>query len=146
MIEELSHTKYKPNMKCALTIVVALLSSQAESFSVSRLASPKMFCDSEGSKLLRDPRYNKGTAFTKEERRTFKLEGLLPPHIFSQDEQVERCFMALDNCPTDLDRFIYLQELACRNHKLFFRVLNDRLVDLLPIVYTPTVGLAVRTN
>jgi malate dehydrogenase (oxaloacetate-decarboxylating)/malate dehydrogenase (oxaloacetate-decarboxylating)(NADP+) len=97
-----------------------------------------------GSALLRDARYNKGAAFTRKERIDLKLEGLLPPHISTQDEQVGLCFMALDGCHTDLERYVYMQDLANRNRTLFFRVLQDRLVELLPIVYTPTVGQAVR--
>mmetsp|Transcript_23063 Transcript_23063/g.56878 ORF Transcript_23063/g.56878 Transcript_23063/m.56878 type:complete len:121 (-) Transcript_23063:1742-2104(-) len=96
-----------------------------------------------GSQLLNDPRFNKGTAFTKEERIALGLEGLLPPNISQQDAQVARNFAALDACHTDLERYTYMQDLATRNRTLFFRVLNDRLVDLMPIVYTPTVGLAV---
>jgi Malic enzyme, N-terminal domain len=97
-----------------------------------------------GSALLRDARYNKGTAFTSKERIDLKLEGLLPPHISTQDEQVLRCFTELDDCHTDLERYVYMQDLAYRNRTLFFRVMQDRLVELLPIVYTPTVGQAVR--
>ena len=96
-----------------------------------------------GSALLRDPRYNKGQAFTKAERQKLNLEGLLPPHVLTQDEQVQRCFLILDSCHDDLEKYIYLQGLNARNHKLFFRVMNDRLVELMPIVYTPTVGKAV---
>jgi malate dehydrogenase (oxaloacetate-decarboxylating)/malate dehydrogenase (oxaloacetate-decarboxylating)(NADP+) len=99
-----------------------------------------------GSTLLRDARYNKGTAFTRKERIDLKLEGLLPPHTSTIDEQVERCFMVLDNCHTDLERYVYMQGLANRNRTLFFRVLQDRLVELLPVVYTPTVGQVVRDN
>jgi len=96
-----------------------------------------------GSQLLNDPRFNKGTAFTKEERIALGLEGLLPPNISKQDDQVARCFAALDSCHTDLERYTYMQELVTRNRTLFFRVLNDRIMDLMPVVYTPTVGLAV---
>lgn len=96
-----------------------------------------------GARLLNDPTKNKGTAFTLQERIELKLEGLLPPHVADQDEQVQRCFLALDNCQSDLDRYIYMQELVTRNRTLFYRVLSDRLVELMPIVYTPTVGLAV---
>lgn len=95
-----------------------------------------------GSQLLNDPRYNKGTAFTREERIALGIEGLLPPNISNQDDQAKRCFAALDNCHTDLERYTYMQELVMRNRTLFFRVLNDRLEQLMPIVYTPTVGLA----
>jgi len=96
-----------------------------------------------GSALLRDARYNKGTAFTSEERRLLSLDGLLPPHISTQDEQVKRCFDELDHCATLLDKYIYMQSLSNRNQVLFFRVMQERLVDLMPVVYTPTVGEAV---
>lgn len=92
--------------------------------------------------MLRDARYNRGTAFNIEERRKLKLEGLLPPHVSTQDEQVQRCFMSLDGCHDDLERYVYMQGLSNRNQQLFFRVLEDRLLELMPIVYTPTVGLA----
>jgi hypothetical protein len=99
-----------------------------------------------GYALLRDARYNKGTAFTLKERKALKLEGLLPPQTSTQDEQVKKCFTVLDDCHTDLERYVYMQGLANRNRTLFFRVLQDRLVELLPIVYTPTVGQAVSEN
>jgi hypothetical protein len=99
-----------------------------------------------GYALLRDARHNKGTAFTPNERKALKLDGLLPPETLTQDEQVKKCFTALDNCHTDLERYVYMQGLANRNRTLFFRVLRDRLVELLPIVYTPTVGKAVSEN
>ena len=97
-----------------------------------------------GSALLRDARFNKGTAFSAEERRLLRLEGLLPPNISTQDDQVKRCFDELDNCATPFDKYIYMQSLSNRNQTLFFRVMQDRLVDLMPVVYTPTVGEAVR--
>jgi hypothetical protein len=97
-----------------------------------------------GADLLHDARYNKGTAFTIEERRVLKLEGLLPPHVSTQDEQVKRAFNLLDTtCTTDLDKYSFLQTINNRNQKLFFRLMEDRLTDLMPIAYTPTVGLAV---
>uniref|UniRef100_A0A7S3P451 Malic enzyme n=2 Tax=Amphora coffeiformis TaxID=265554 RepID=A0A7S3P451_9STRA len=95
-----------------------------------------------GPTLLRDARYNKGTAFTEQERRLLKLDGLLPSHISTQDQQVKRCFDELDNCQTPFDKYIYMQSLSNRNQTLFFRVMQERLVDLMPIVYTPTVGEA----
>jgi hypothetical protein len=99
-----------------------------------------------GSTLLRDARYNKGTAFSEEERRLLRLEGLLPTHISTQEEQVQRALEQLDrNCATPLDKYIFLQGLSNRNQRLFYRVLQDRVVDLMPVVYTPTVGEAVRT-
>mmetsp|Transcript_34868 Transcript_34868/g.42632 ORF Transcript_34868/g.42632 Transcript_34868/m.42632 type:complete len:104 (-) Transcript_34868:66-377(-) len=97
-----------------------------------------------GSILLRDARYNKGTAFSIEERRLLRLEGLLPPVISTQDDQVRRTLEQLDKCATDIDKYILMQGLSNRNQRLFYRVLQERVTDLMPIVYTPTVGEAVR--
>jgi Malic enzyme, N-terminal domain len=102
------------------------------------------YCGKTGAELLHDARYNKGTAFTLEERRVLKLEGLLPSHVSTQDEQVLRAFNLLDtSCPTELDKYSFLQTINNRNQKLFFRLMEDRLTELMPIAYTPTVGLAV---
>jgi malate dehydrogenase (oxaloacetate-decarboxylating)(NADP+) len=95
-----------------------------------------------GVALLRDPALNKGTAFTKAERNALGLRGLLPPHVLSQDEQVERVLKNLRALPNDLDKYISLNALHDRNEALFFRVLGDHPDEMMPIVYTPTVGLA----
>jgi malate dehydrogenase (oxaloacetate-decarboxylating)(NADP+) len=95
-----------------------------------------------GFALLRDPALNKGTAFTTEERQKLGLEGLLPPRVHTIDEQVERILYNLRKKPTDLERYIFLTSLQDRNKTLFYRVLIDNIEDLMPIVYTPTVGQA----
>ena len=95
-----------------------------------------------GFDLLRDPNLNKGTAFTEEEREQLGLSGLLPPRIHSLDEQVERVLWNLRKRTTDMDRYIFLTSLQDRNKTLFYRVLVDNIEELMPIVYTPTVGLA----
>ncbi len=95
-----------------------------------------------GVKLLHDPIRNKGTAFTEEERDRLGLRGLLPPKVNSQDEQVMRVLDNLHRKSTDLERYIYLVALQDRNETLFYRVVTDHLKDIMPLIYTPTVGKA----
>jgi malate dehydrogenase (oxaloacetate-decarboxylating) len=95
-----------------------------------------------GHLLLERPLFNKGTAFTAAERRELGLLGLLPPHEETLDEQVARAYEAYQDKPTDLERHIYLRQLQDNNETLFYRLLLDHLAELMPIIYTPTVGLA----
>src|SRR5512143_572325 len=94
-----------------------------------------------GVALLRDPALNKGTAFTEKEREAFGLRGLLPARVHTQQEQVQRVVMNLRACPTDLDKYIALNALRERNETLFFRVVVDHVEEMMPLIYTPTVGL-----
>lgn len=95
-----------------------------------------------GSALLRDPRFNKGTAFTEAERDALGLRGLLPPHVCTQDEQVARVMHNLHRLEKNLSKYILLESLQDRNEALFYRVVMDHPDEMMPLIYTPTVGLA----
>jgi len=95
-----------------------------------------------GVKLLHDPQRNKGTAFTQVERDAFGLRGLLPPRVLTQELQERRIMADLRRKATDLERYIALSALQDRNEMLYYRVVLDHIEELLPIIYTPTVGQA----
>jgi malate dehydrogenase (oxaloacetate-decarboxylating)(NADP+) len=95
-----------------------------------------------GLGLLHEPLLNKGTAFTEEERDRLGLRGLLPPRPATIQEQVERVMSNYRAKPDDLERYIYLASLLDRNETLFYRLLVEHIEELMPIVYTPTVGRA----
>ncbi len=97
---------------------------------------------SRGMTLLRDPTLNRGTAFTDAEREALGLTGLLPPRVFTQEQQVERVLENFRSKTTSLDKYINLAALHDRNEALYFRILIDHPDEMTPIVYTPTVGLA----
>lgn len=95
-----------------------------------------------GELLRSNPIYNKGTAYTEEERAAFGLRGLLPPRVQTLEIQLQRVMENYRRKSSDLERFIQLNSLRERNQTLFYRLLVDRFEELLPIVYTPTVGEA----
>jgi len=88
------------------------------------------------------PLLNKGSAFTPEERVEFNLIGLLPQNVETIEEQVARVFNQYNQCASDLDKHIYLRSIQDNNETLFFRLLESHLSEMLPIIYTPTVGQA----
>jgi malate dehydrogenase (oxaloacetate-decarboxylating) len=96
----------------------------------------------EGMHLLDTPIWNKGTAFNDHERAALGLLGLLPPQVESLQEQAARSYAAYCTKRTDLGRHIYLRQLQDSNETLFYRLVLDHVEEMLPIVYTPTVGLA----
>jgi malate dehydrogenase (oxaloacetate-decarboxylating) len=93
-----------------------------------------------GYDLLNDPRLNKGTAFTEEERDAFALHGLLPPHEGTLEEQLERRKKALDNEPSSFSKYTFMRDLQDTNETLFYSLIAHNIEELLPIVYTPAVG------
>ncbi len=95
-----------------------------------------------GLRLLNDSVRNKGTAFTAPEREALGLRGLLPPRINTQEQQVVRVLENLRRKSSDLEKYIYLVSLQGRNETLFYRVVIDHIQELMPLIYTPTVGLA----
>ena len=95
-----------------------------------------------GEKLLRDPRLNKGTAFTEAERDAFGIRGLLPPRVFTQAEQQVRVLENFSRKPSDLDKYIFMTGLQDRNETAFYRTVIDNIELMMPIIYTPTVGEA----
>ncbi|KAK4427939.1 NADP-dependent malic enzyme, chloroplastic [Sesamum alatum] len=95
-----------------------------------------------GYPLLRDPRYNKGLAFSDKERDAHFLRGLLPPVVISQDVQVKKMMHNMRQYQVPLQRYMAMMDLQERNERLFYKLLIDNVEELLPVVYTPTVGEA----
>ena len=95
-----------------------------------------------GVKILHDPVRNKGTAFTAEEREQLGLRGLLAPRVHTQAEQVQRVLGNIRSKATDLERYLFLIGLQDRNETLFYRIVTDHIEEMMPLIYTPTVGKA----
>jgi malate dehydrogenase (oxaloacetate-decarboxylating)(NADP+) len=109
----------------------------------STVAPPKAPLElPKGAELLRDPVLNKGTAFTVEERRALRLDGLLPPRVSTIEEQEGRIIENFRKQPTDLAKYVFLLALQDRNETLYYRTVGNHVDEMMPIVYTPTVGQA----
>ena len=108
----------------------------------SEMATDRRSRVRRGVDLLHDPTFNKGTAFTQQERDALNLRGLLPPRILTQDEQAEKVLESFRGKTSALEKYIYLISLQDRNERLFYRVVMDHLEEMMPIIYTPTVGQA----
>jgi len=98
-----------------------------------------------GQQLLESPLLNKGSAFTDAERREFGLLGLLPPHVSTFENQLARRYENFLEKTSDLEKYIYLVSLQDRNETLFYRLLQEHISEMTPIIYTPVVGLACQT-
>ena len=99
-----------------------------------------LYISYSGPSLLETPLLNKGSAFTSEERLNFNLTGLLPPRYETIDEQVQRAYMQYSSFDEDLNKHIYLRAIHDNNETLFYKLVNAHLAEMMPIIYTPTVG------
>ncbi|KXS39717.1 NAD-dependent malic enzyme [Modicisalibacter tunisiensis] len=109
---------------------------------MSENAKRPLYTPYAGPSLLEMPLLNKGSAFTLKERIDFNLIGLLPQNVETIEEQAERAYRQYRLCKTDLDKHIYLRSIQDDNETLFFRLLEEHLEEMMPIIYTPTVGEA----
>ncbi|MEM9489938.1 MAG: NAD-dependent malic enzyme, partial [Myxococcota bacterium] len=107
-------------------------------------SDPQTHRGKRGLELLQDPVLNKGTGFTDAERDALGLRGLLPPTASSQDEQMARVMNNYRRKDSDLERYIFLTALQDRNEQLYYRVILEHLEEMMPIIYTPTVGEACK--
>jgi malate dehydrogenase (oxaloacetate-decarboxylating) len=103
---------------------------------------PSLDARRQGRRLLEDPLWNRGTAFTQAERRALGLVGLLPPHVETLDQQAARAYEGLRQRHVPLERYVALRAIQDSNETLFYRLLQEHLEELLPFIYTPTVGEA----
>ncbi len=97
-----------------------------------------------GRDVLNNALVNKGTAFTTEERKALGIESLLPPGVMSMSDQLTRVYKQFSAEPSDLAKYIYLNTMQDRNETLFYRLLGEHIEEMLPIVYTPTIGKAIQ--
>ena len=93
-----------------------------------------------GPGLIETPLLNKGSAFSQKERENFNLAGLLPPRYETIEEQVERCYQQYSSFSDNLNKHIYLRAIQDNNETLYYRLVRDHLEEMMPIIYTPTVG------
>ncbi|KAL8137090.1 hypothetical protein V2J09_003091 [Rumex salicifolius] len=113
-----------------------------DSATEDQLITPWTVTVASGYSLLRDPRHNKGLGFTEKERDDHYLRGLLPPTVLSQELQEKRLMHNIRQYEVPLQKYVAMMDLQERNERLFYKLLIDNVEELLPIVYTPTVGEA----
>ncbi|KAM7362798.1 NADP-dependent malic enzyme b, mitochondrial isoform 1-T1 [Cochliomyia hominivorax] len=130
-----------PTTKAAVAAVANTVQQQVREY---HEVVGDILCPSQvmGIDHIRDPRLNKGLAFTLEERQVLGIHGLQPARFKTQEEQLQLCKIAVNRYSEALNKYLYLSDLQDRNERLFFRFLSENIEELMPIVYTPTVGLA----
>ena len=99
-----------------------------------------LYIHHSGPGLIETPLLNKGSAFSKKERDNFNLAGLLPPRFETIEEQVERCYQQYSSFTDNLNKHIYLRAIQDNNETLYYRLVRDHIEEMMPIIYTPTVG------
>ncbi|NTS76656.1 NAD-dependent malic enzyme [Catenovulum sp. SM1970] len=100
----------------------------------------QLYIPYSGPSLIETPLLNKGSAFSEQERKTFNLLGLIPPRYETIEEQVDRAYMQYSSFDTSIHKHIYLRAIQDNNETLFYRLVQDHLEEMIPIIYTPTVG------
>lgn len=105
---------------------------------------PRMRVRARGVDVLRNPLINKGSAFTREERRALEVDGFLPPEVDALEQQVDRVYASFQREGSSLAKYQFLRALQDRNETLFYALLSQHVEEMLPIVYTPTVGEAIQ--
>ncbi|KAH8692435.1 putative malate dehydrogenase [Talaromyces proteolyticus] len=109
-----------------------------------RAATGPLECPLESHALLHNSYYNKGSAFTKEERHTFKLHGLLPPNVQTLEEQVKRAYDQYASRPNDLAKNTFMASMKAQDEVLYYRLIQDHLKEMFSVIYTPTEGDAIQ--
>ena len=94
--------------------------------------------------IIADPQTNRGTAFTIDERKRFGLMGRLPAAVETLEQQAARAYKQVCRLDDDLDKYIYLEQLHDRNETLYYKVIIDHIAELLPVIYDPTIGEAIK--
>jgi malate dehydrogenase (oxaloacetate-decarboxylating) len=97
-----------------------------------------------GMDVLANPKLNRGSAFTTDERSLLELEGMLPPAVETIGDQLARCYEQFSSYDSDIGRWVFLNQLHDTNEVLFYRLVGEHVTEMLPIVYTPTVGTAIQ--
>ncbi|KAK2744428.1 NAD-dependent malic enzyme, mitochondrial [Onygenales sp. PD_40] len=108
-----------------------------------RAAQGPLECPFEGSELIDNPSYSKGSAFPDNERTEFKLHGLLPPNIQTLDEQVDRAYAQYSSCTDDLGKNTFMASMKAQNEVLFYKLLQTHLKEMFSVIYTPTEADAI---
>lgn len=107
---------------------------------MSNLNKAPLYIPYAGPSLLESPLLNKGSSFSKYERESFNLTGLLPPSFETIEQQVNRCYHQFSSFETDLNKHIYLRAIQDNNETLYYNLVQTHLEEMMPIIYTPTVG------